>query len=1143
MEYPGSAFVAAQAEERRMAQVARRSYMPSWMADPSWLKSIEVPREYMTGLSFEELRESVRLTFASRLSVIQKAAREGTTPVLAESARRTMSSWAENDRKNEIASSQSSLMSLLADAIKAVTQRTPWDPVDCGTEMRKEMLAVLLKRFLDRSLDPGAVGIFAKNVLRRASTTDVAEELQYLYVAFTHDKTWNGEDPYRRLENFIHFADNEKFQEHCLEEVRRRLHMLNVELNGKNNKEMHAKKVWEDIHGPQRGECFGGSITLSLTRVHLSGISGSDASKNVGGAKKNLPKRIKAIWTLQQESHRVASAVVPGKSTLKNGTYTWQPNSRATLMVPKGAREHFRNYAIVLELFLSQTSCLCSPSRGKPLASATITVDDALYASVARPNSPLRTSAASSLNDAPSKGGGCENEPFSDWNVGIRGYHFSSVLLSQATTSHKNEYPYSIESATTLCSMCCLNNDHNARPPPINLEEEENVTVPKVGSGKIFQDAWSKDHHNMFLRLVDILGDIDDMGVAIIKAYCRRYLIHGELETVALLSAVCTHSNLADRNSRDLCTNSVALLVKYRGNMTTHVTKQLVKESLDATYSNVIDTLLSLEEMSSGSLTSSSAFNPHEAGRVVEELKNILLLIDKDMKINDVILQEAQRDTKPLVEALEKLDGRVLREHRRGVVRETATDLFLPDLEKREDAAQLTGKAHCLYTLITDVTERCKRAFSFAKMSGSSSVMAVTMCRIESIVNAMSVPLRNVVTRILACLIRAPEPDPLGDTLGFLVSTYGLVMDLVGVLDPEDGTASICRTLASCFTDFLSSWFPLCESHISAWMSSIVTNEALEPLMRNTVHFNHSPGLFQDLLQALFAVFLRVFAWSEPRQHEMYAVHFFRLVQTLGEAFVDAVVARGRTSSQLEEWLVCLSNLNRYQKMVREFGEKDVTQQLIPVLCDTENLMEHQRRVIAEQARASTMETKEEFERHIGRALEQSVLSFLSDLTDARTLEKMPVTPSVMKDSAHRFKIYVGMQFRTAKNNLDDELFVEFLNEVVVRSYYGAFHSLALREGKRPLPETHVAYLLHLMQVLDQEIELLGGNLLHTEPLTSRQRSGRILTALLGQSSQVLVQMAKTERLDRTERVQVMLLLRSRTDGIAKQYFTMSSDK
>ncbi|RNF07701.1 uncharacterized protein Tco025E_07315 [Trypanosoma conorhini] len=1146
MEPQGSAFTTARAEERRRAQLTRRSYMPSWMADSSWSGSIEVPEEYMMELLSEESNGSMRSTSASQPGFVARTPGKSASPPLAETARRTMSSWAGEDWDNGTGAAQGSLMSLLSDAVKAITQRTPWDPVDWGTEMRKEMLAVLVKRFLDQYLDPGALGLFAKEVLRHASDAGVAQELQYLYVAFTYDTTWKGEDPYRRAENFLRLPDYEAFQEHCLEEVRRRLHMLNTDLSGREMNVQYAKRIWEEIHGAQRGACFGGSITLSLTWVHLRETEESKCKNSGSGTKKGLPHHLKAVWSLQQQSCRVASAVVPGKSALKDGIYAWQPDRRVTLLLPKGAREHFKDYTILLELLVPQVSCFCAAPREKIVASATITVDDALYASVAQPNSPLRRPDARPFADTPYGNDSVRNEPISAPSVGIKGYHFSSVLLSPATTTTSTTnagYPYTIETAKTLCSMCCLNKEHNTRPPAINLEEEGAQARTSMEVVTSIQDAWSKDHHNSFLRLVDILGDIDDISVAIMKAYCRRYLIHGELETVALLSAVCTRCNLADGASRELCIHALVSLLNLRGTLTTQVTEHLVKDALETTLSHIFDTILSLEDVSSPSWKSSSPLKPQEAEKVLEEMKKLLLLFDANMSIDDAILQEAQRGSKPLVEALERLDGRVLREHRRDVVRETVTDLALPELERQGDGARLTGKAHYLFELITQVTERGKRAFSFAKMSGSPAVMAITICRLESITQAICVPLRNVVTRILACLVRTPEPDPLGDTLGLLVSTYGSVMSLVHALDKEPGTCSMCRDLAACFADFVSFWFPLCEGHVSAWMASIVTGETLEPLVPNAVHFNHSPGLLQDLLQALLAVFVRILSWTDPRQHEMYVIHFFTLLQTMGEAFVDAVVAKGRTASRLEEWLVCLSNLQRYQKVLREFGEKDVTQQLIHLLGDTERVVEHQRRMIAEQTRASTMETGEEFERHIGHALERSVLSFLSDLTDAETLGKFPVIPSVMKHAADCLDSYLGQQLRTVKNNLEEGLFTEFLNEIAVRSYYGAFHSLLLREGTRPLSESQVAFLLNLLQTINHVMESVGGERLWADSLTSLQRNEGILTALLGQSSQALAQMARMEELDSVERAQVELLLRSRRDSGAKHYLMLSHAK
>ncbi|RNF09037.1 hypothetical protein TraAM80_02434 [Trypanosoma rangeli] len=1143
MEPQGSAFVTAQAEGKRRTQFARRSYMPSWMAGSSWLESVEVPEEHMMELFLEERDGSRRSTSASQPSFIVRAPGQNTNPLLAETARHTVSSWTGDNRNIDTESAQESLMSLLADVVKAVTQRTPWDPVECGTEVRKGMLAVLIKKFLDQSLNPGVVGLFAKDVLRRVSDAGVAQELQYLYEAFTSDKTWNGKDSYRREENFIRRPDYEAFQKHCLEEVRRRLNMLDTELSGKEINERHSKRVWNDIHGAQRGECFGGCITLSLMRVQLRDTEEEKCTKNGSRTMKGLPQHLKAIWSLQQKSWRVASEVVPGKSALKDGIYTWQSDSRVTLMVPRGASEHFKDYIILLELFVPQLSCFCTAPKEKIVASATITVDDALYVSVAQPNSPLRRSDTCPFPEASYGKGSVRNEPITTPNVGIKGYHFSSVLLSPATTATKNVHPYTIESAKTLCSMYCLNREHNTRPPAINLEGEGGQTRPNMDVVATTQDAWSTDHHNSFLRLVDILGDIDDMGGAIIKAYCRRYLIHGELETVAVLISVCTRCNLADETSWERCTCALASLLNLRGTAMTHVTKRLVKEALEATQSCIFDIILSLEDVRSTSLTSFLPLNPRELEKVLEEMKKLLLLFDQNMNVNDAILQEAQREVRPLMEALERLDGRVLREHRREVVRETITDLSLPELERQKDGARLRGKSHYLLELMTQVTERSKRAFSFAKMSGSPSIMAIAICRLKSLTEAICVPLRNVVTRILACLVRTPEPDPLGETLGLLVSTYGSVMSLVDILDNEPGTASICRDLAGCFTDFISFWFPLCEGHISTWMTSIVTSETLKPLVPNAVHFNHSPGLLQDLLQALLAVFVRMLAWTDPCQHEMYAIHFFTLLQAMGEAFVDAMVARGRTTPKLDEWLVCLSNLQRYQRMLQEFGERDVMQQLIPLLGDPERVIEHQRRVIAEQTRASTMETGEEFERHIIHTLERSVLSFLSDLIGAEMLGKFPVPPSVMKQAADCLESYLGQQLSTAKNNLDEGLFTKFINEIAARAYYGAFHSLLLREGKRQLSESQVALLLNLLQTLYEVMESVGGDRLQGESLDLWQRNGRILTALLGQSSKVLAHMVKMGELDRVERVQVELLLRSRRDSGAKQYLVISCDK
>ncbi|KEG09360.1 hypothetical protein DQ04_05351010 [Trypanosoma grayi] len=1123
MEIQGSAFAAAAvASTERAAPFARRSYMPSWMADPTWVRSIELPPEYMAELVADG-RSSVATT--RRSSSAAAAA-----PALVATSRRTMASWASVDTGAGEGSEapQQHLMSLLSHAIKSVTQRTPWDPEDYGVEARKVMLAVLLKKFLDQSLDPGAVGLFAKDVLRRASDTDVARELQYVYVAFTYDRTWNGSDPYRRPENFMRRQDYEAFQQHCLDEVERRLHMLNIDVNGKGRNIAHAVSVWQNIHGAHRGECFGGSITLSLMSVRLRVVNGG-SSGTASDRKWKPPKQVKAVWSLRLGGRAVCSAAVTQKCVLRNGEYEWPNNSRVTLMVPKGASDYFKDYTVSLELMVSKSTCLCAAPREKTIACASITVDDALYASVAHPDSALRSSDSHPQN-------GKNKEPFAHTGEVATGYHFSLVLLSTGSTAEMGGYPCAVESARVWCSMHCLHEAHNTRPPAIDVVEQvaaggEAVTDAAAAATNL--SAWSEDHHGNFLRLVDILGDVDDVGVMINKAYCRRYLIHGELETVALLSAVCTHSNLADRASRELCAHAVASMRDLAGSLTTRVGEQLVADALATTRAHALDVALSLEDV--------AAQTREAAAAALAGVKALLRAVEEGVDVDVAIEQAAKRDAMPLEEALQRLDGRVLREHRREVVRATATDLTLPDLEQHEDCARLTGKTRYLLELVTRVMERCTRAYTFANASESAPVQAVALCRIASIAHVMCAPLRNVVTRILACLVRAPEPDPLGDTLGLLVSTYGAVMRLVDVLDEDPAAAALCVEWASCFADFLSCWFPLCEGHIATWMASIVSNEALEPILCGTVHFNQSPALLLDLLQSLLAVFIRLLVWCDPHQHIMYAVHFFNLVQNMGEAFVDAIVAQGRAASRLEEWLVCLSNLRRYQYVVRNFGDTVVKTRLIDALGDPECVMEHQRKVVAEQTRASTLETEEELVRHVQQALEQSMLSFLSGLSDI-SRKKQDTSPAEMRHTADRLAEYVRQQLMLANSNLEDGLFAAFLGEIAVRAYYGAFSRFLLRGGAETLSQSRVALLLNLLQSLDAELESVGGDIVQTEMFTSRQRNGCLLIVLMGQSSPSLVQMANTAELDGAERKQVGLVLRSRTDSVAKQYVRATHD-
>ncbi|ORC92013.1 uncharacterized protein TM35_000042270 [Trypanosoma theileri] len=1171
MENQCAAVSVNEKSDGRSTQLTRNSFMPSWMADPSWLQSIEIPQDYMAELLEENMNGSsgatnkflnpsklrpskttaATTTTSTTSSLLPVEGKRGNKPnavlSLLETARRTMTLWVEDDgEKKDMESQHQQLMSLLSDCIKSVTQRAPWDPEEYTTEMRKNMLEILLKKFLDQSLDPAAVSLFAKDVIRRSSETNVVQELQCLCVVLTYDKTWNGEDPYRQVENFISSKEFEEFKEESLEEVKRRLHMMNIDLSKRDINATRALTIWKDIHGEHRGNCFGNSITLTLTSVRL-GVIDKDQASNDKGGKKGLPKKVKATWFLRDKDRVVSSAKVLGKNTLNDNEYQWKGGgNRATLLIPKGANKQFKEYTIVLELTVRNESCVCTGPREKLLACVSISVDDALYVSVAQLDSPLRQRRSEPSSEP------FVSEPFGNEDTKIIGYHFSSLLLSSNSKSSNTEnnndiYPYVVESAKALCSMPCLNQDHNKRPPVIDVEKEmaAEEAHSNLFTSNVNLDSLCTNHHKSFLRLVDILGDLDDTCVSILKAYTRRYLVHEELENIALLVSVCTRSNLVDRTSRELCSHALESIADLNGHVRTRIGGRLLKEAFDTTHSHIFDIILSLEDVPS---SSSSDSLQKQAAVILNDLKQLLLIMYPEMDFNVILKLEAQKDVLPMVEMLLKLDGRLLREHRRTQVRETKTDLHILQLDQQQDSVLLTGKTRFLLEFMKQLCERCQRALSLTKGPRSAEVIVVMLCRLECISHDVSDPLRSVVSRLVGCLARTPDVDPLGDALGLVVEVCGALATLGGLLRGDKRAAEVCGDLLSC-CDWCCSqmplwWFALCEPHVGAWVAAVVAvdherenDEEDRDGDKGEASLSCGLGLLLDLQRALLAVAVRILAWLPPEKnydgtpaldtHGIYAGRFFALQRAVVEAAVDAIVARGRTGRGLHAALETRATLRQHDAAARAFTDADVHDALVRNN-DPHNLLEHERRVSAQLTHATIIAAADDFSQHIRNDMERTALSQLADVA---------APEANIKQAATRLATHIKGELQLAKRILDKDDFAEFFSEVAVRAYFNAFQRLLDQYSASPMPPERVPLLLQLLHTLEEELQsVVDIAKMETESVISMKLKTNVMSVLLSESSAALVEMANSSVLNEVEREQVTRILRFRTDNIAKQY-------
>ena len=873
----------------------RGTWQPAWMSENSWIEGYQLPAD----------------SFAALTAEIEDDNENGENVTCGESDSRESNSTS--------TTSDDYLLPLFGYAARAIIQATPWSPTNLTQSVRREILNVVLKKFLHRCSDCVTFGRQAKELLSAIRLEDVPLEVQAAQISFTMNSAWTF-DSFRAQDNFYTKEAFEKFQAWCTDQVQDRLHQINQDVGKAERRVTDAINCWNELHSGDLS-CFGGNLAVEMTKLAweaVDPISGREITAVPVDVDVSLcfGEVVEAVATL----HGRADFDSDRKSLL------WRCPRPCVFFLGHGSKDASQYQ---LRFHISEKR-LCGFFGGKKIAELKLDLSPALFSQISPFDDPQRQ------------------------RCGIGG-HFSSLRSADIEAGIVG---------TITCSMTCMNPTHNTNIPPINVAVEQERR--RTALTNIRDDMWRFDHHLAVLRLTDVLGEMDDTVQTAIHLYCDRFLIHEELATVATLASVVSNSKFQDEENRELIVAATERLVQLRPQLVAKSNAQVVDDALQNARRIATDNILAIEDV---------ATVPNHAGDILLRCREVLRLTGIVAKeIPDLVTRRTMDDVRTVTHKLLKLT-KLIPSSRPALNRVSV--LF--ELEQRDDRTLLVGKAKVLLDLSEQVLFVAKSAVEFALSSRHRGVLAIACRRCDILVTELLEPLRGAVTAVFAELAQSKQPDPLGDALGMIVLLYQAAVELAQVCDRVEELEHLCHPLIALFENYFPCWFSLCEAKVQSWIRNIVRNEPLRPMNPGKVLSNAAPGDARNLLEALYSVFSKVLGWSDPSLAPMYITSFVKLTGLFAETFVDQMMTKGRESTELEQWLACICSLSQFHVTVKQFYRQRLFTETILEYDNEDKMLQAQCQIVfKESVEALLVERIDEFSEFIGQGVSTWCLSVLS---------------------------------------------------------------------------------------------------------------------------------------------------------------------
>lgn len=991
----------------------RQSWHPDWMRSNNWIGSIALPEELAVELgdedddAFPDARKS-RYLDPSSLEALQVG----------------MQTWANSEMRDK-------WFPLLCNVARAVTQATPWGDTSIDKEARKGILIAVLRRFLEHSGNREVMAMQTREMLNTIKAEDPTLEIQLALVAFADDQAWEGADQYRLEGNWWDVEDLYRFRDDMDLLVQKRLHHINSDVSRTEARMTDAIEQWTEVH--RTALCFGGGVhevvpfaerttTNKSGRLDAEGRSqrarlqraGAGDGHGGGGGDdedeemidpsdpygshssevlplKNRNNENKTAATAPYRSRYADNKVhlkiheifvhdvnpstgrrlaLPGMLVV-HGEYvhdgetadcqelegrmrpcgeervTWT-GDEASFIIPKrfpdGEPEGFANIdRCEVVITMEERRTYCGFGGGRHVAQIVIPIR-CLYDGIGELHSSSRAALVEERREADD-----------DREVGI---HYCQRSFVDPDSG--------IAIRATLTMDCCVE-IHNRTPPRVDVIKEMARLSKRVEERR--DHVWAVDHHQQFMDLADLLGELNDAENYALQLYADRFFIHPELLQVVCLVAFATKGNFNDYETREGMVEACQALALIKKTLKTRQCTKLCEDGLSLAQRQCLDRVLAIEDVAS---------DPANGPSIMDACLRILDMMEVSERVVTLLVEERAIEYGDYV-------ARKLRKLLAYIPANSAGDArmsALIELEQLEDNSTLTVKARAFYEIIDSPLFVLTNIVQFAVDSKDKRIQNLAYLRANVILERLFDPLTRAMTSIFGEFARTSQSDPLGGAFGVITKLYERIMEFVSVIDDVEPLEANCLRMVEPFNNFLPAWFSMCLLKVPLWIRVTVEDDDLEAIAPGRIFCNSMPSHAKNILESLFAVFDKVIDWVDPDTTFMYVTNFAKLILNIVECFTEALTAKALDSDVPAEWMVALCSMTKFETTIQLFWQVKIFNGICQTFGEEDGLLVYQCQSIKASCLENISNRKDELTDFIGASMRGAALAFLEEATE-----------------------------------------------------------------------------------------------------------------------------------------------------------------
>lgn len=767
---------------------------------------------------------------------------------------------------------------LFQNVCESILYNPPWRIPPLKSEERKRLFDRLVEIFFTSSPAVGEDRKLMRQIILQLRKDNAEQIMQGMLAEFMRGEAWTS-DEYRAESNFIDPNELKEFRAHTEALVQRHLHILNKKMSSHEDHKRRAVASWKEIQ--QSSKCFGGTLTVFMRKIFFEEQQSAEGASPAVSEKpkdRNLPKHIAASVELCVGGQCFGEVEVRKKPIVSEDRMSaeWVPPQAVSIFV--GGADKPVDVSTAEIIIRLKTDDICGFFQFKTVSTTRIPLKNFYDGNLAL-NHALREKLT---------------------NIGL---HFLVDKSFDTTTGFGTSLYASLE---------CLCAAHNEPPPCV----DPNVPDIKPDLPARCSSVWNVDHHQAFLSLVDMMGELSDGECAILRNYADRFLLHEPFVESVILFAAATRGDFENNaDTRELALIAVRQLATVMPNIRTKQVTNLAQQALLRARQQAVMRLSTMEDC---------VKEPTDAHDVMR--KSLLILTACGVAGPDVIgliEEETRRAIAPLLRKIKKLQNTYsVAPHDNRMSR-------LVEFDEAEDKSA-TGKAAILFRWLEQLSECVKAALKFGTRSESDQVLAFALRRTDIMISELLGPLSSIYSVMISDLVESVQPvSPLGDTFAILGRMYSELYDLAKFVYDYEPLRYLSPQLMSIFESFLSHWVVLCETKAKQMLEAVVERNPLVASLPGKRFANDAPADAISLLNEMYDFFAKCAPWGDPSMAAMNVPSFCSMMGTFGDHFMAMLLKKGQRTDIFEEQLVVMSSLCKFDELMRGFWRENIFGELL----------------------------------------------------------------------------------------------------------------------------------------------------------------------------------------------------------------------